>query len=51
VVASYLGTEHEVVMRSGVGQGQRGMAGFRGLASPLAEREQGWLTRTQERWS
>jgi branched-chain amino acid transport system ATP-binding protein len=46
VVASYLGTEHEVVMRSGAGA-----AGYRGLAGPRPDREQGWLTRAQERWS
>jgi ABC-type branched-subunit amino acid transport system ATPase component/branched-subunit amino acid ABC-type transport system permease component len=46
VVASYLGTEHEVVMRSGTGPG-----GHRGIAGPRPDRESGWLSRAQERWS
>jgi ABC-type branched-subunit amino acid transport system ATPase component/ABC-type branched-subunit amino acid transport system permease subunit len=43
VVASYLGTEHEVVMRSG--------SGYRGLAGPRPDREDGYMSRAQDRWS
>jgi branched-chain amino acid transport system ATP-binding protein len=45
VVASYLGTEHEVVMRSGAGT--RGLGGM----APRPDREGGWLSRAQDRWS
>jgi ABC-type branched-subunit amino acid transport system ATPase component/ABC-type branched-subunit amino acid transport system permease subunit len=43
VVGSYLGTEHEVVARSG--HASRGMPG------PRPERDPGWMSRTQERWT
>jgi hypothetical protein len=46
VVASYLGTEHEVVMRSGAGT-----RGLGGMAAPRPDRETGWLSRAQDRWS